>query len=330
MSLDVDDESKSRTETTFAKWASHILVGAPIDGRKSEDEGKGKRDFRGAVRYFRSHRRDESERVARSLVGLRDTVWTFIGILSKAALHDGSSDGTVRERLDRLRASIDANDHDALKREAEATVASLGSLLAERAEQQKLRMAELAEQVRRLGTELEEAKREGELDGLTRLHNRACFDRFAERTCGLAMLGSPACILMVDVDHFKSVNDNYGHPRGDAVLRMVADSLLRTFPRRDDLVARYGGEEFIVVLRNTKLRDAEPLAERVLRAVRAIELQVGEDKVVRPTVSIGVAELIAGESSQAWIERADAALYRAKNGGRNRAVSSTTATEGGR
>lgn len=331
LNTEIEDEAKARTRRCFTRWASHVLVGARLDVR-DDDEGHSrgsgngkeadsapiaKRDLRGAARAFKAHRKDEAERVTSSLATLRDAVWSFIATLSKAALVDGRDDLVIGERIERLRASIESGDHDRLRAEASATVEKIAVLLTDRATEQKRRVAELAEQVRSLGRELEEAKREGELDGLTRLYNRACFDRVIDRTCGLAMLGTPASLLIADIDHFKAVNDRFGHPVGDAVLRAVADALFRTFPRRDDLVARYGGEEFAIVLRNTRLADAQMLAERLLRAVRAVEVKA-DGELLRPTISVGVAELEPGQDVATWIKRADGALYAAKHGGRNR------------
>ncbi|MFO0670618.1 MAG: diguanylate cyclase [Polyangiaceae bacterium] len=315
---EIDEETRSRTESEFSRWARHVLVGAPLVADPASDERAASRDFRGAVRFFRRHRKDESERVTRSLLGLRETVWTFLAVLAKAAHSDGRTDRAMKSQLDKLRGSLESGDLERLRAEAGATVASFDQLIAERANEQRARMAELAAQVRTLGQELEEAKREGELDGLTRLHNRACFDRFVERTAGLALLGTPASLLMVDLDHFKGVNDTHGHRVGDAALKVAADALLRVFPRRDDLVARYGGEEFAVVLRNTKLRDAELLAARVVQAMRAVTVPAGAE-ALKISVSVGVAELVPGEGVGPWIDRADGALYAAKSAGRDRA-----------
>ncbi len=312
--LETEDDAKKQVAELFARWSVHVLVGKPM----TEGAQPGK-DYRGAVRAFRMQRKGEVERFGKAIGDLRGAVWSFVTILSKAAFADGRTDAQMKERLERLRVAVESGDHDVLRTEAQGTVVGLTSLLVARAEEHKARMAELATQVRHLGRELEEAKKEGEMDALTRLFNRACFDRFAERTAGLAMLGTPASLLMIDVDHFKKVNDAFGHPVGDVVLRAVADAIFRTFPRRDDLVARYGGEEFAVVLRNTKRADAEMLAERLLRSVRSIEVAERDERIT-PTVSIGVAELDASEGCESWLRRADAALYRAKQAGRNRSV----------
>jgi diguanylate cyclase (GGDEF)-like protein len=121
---------------------------------------------------------------------------------------------------------------------------------------------------------------------------------------------------MIDVDHFKKVNDTHGHPAGDEVLRRVADCLVRNFLRREDFVARYGGEEFVVVIPDSSLHNAEQRAERVRQSLSELESDTGKTKL-KITASIGLASLASGDSGKSWLERADSALYEAKNGGRN-------------
>jgi diguanylate cyclase (GGDEF)-like protein len=124
---------------------------------------------------------------------------------------------------------------------------------------------------------------------------------------------------MLDIDHFKWVNDTHGHPCGDQVLRETAETLVRCFKRKDDFVARYGGEEFAVVLRDLDLKTARTVAERGMGAIRILEIhRDGLPEPLRITVSMGIARLRPGETAAAWIERADRALYQAKNGGRDR------------
>jgi diguanylate cyclase (GGDEF)-like protein len=127
----------------------------------------------------------------------------------------------------------------------------------------------------------------------------------------------PLSLLLLDVDHFKKVNDTYGHPAGDAVLRGVAQ-LAQQQARETDLVARYGGEEMALVLPETDARGALVIAERI-RATVAAAQHPTEQGALKVTLSVGVATWPgAGEDAAGLIESADRALYRAKQGGRNR------------
>jgi two-component system, cell cycle response regulator len=130
--------------------------------------------------------------------------------------------------------------------------------------------------------------------------------------------GRQLAVLMVDVDHFKSVNDRYGHASGDRALRLIADSL-RVNTRVFDSVARYGGEEFIIVMPGAGPTEAVAAAERLRQAVEKIEFSAMTEMVMPLTISVGVAcASVKMNSSELLLQAADAALYRAKRGGRNR------------
>jgi diguanylate cyclase (GGDEF)-like protein len=128
--------------------------------------------------------------------------------------------------------------------------------------------------------------------------------------------GTPLSISMLDIDHFKKINDTYGHTVGDDVLRSLA-SELREHIRHPDTIGRYGGEEFLIVLPHSTINAAAEQAERLCKYVQSLSIMSGEKKIAM-TVSIGVAQYkIHKEDWEAFLNRADAALYQAKNKGRN-------------
>jgi diguanylate cyclase (GGDEF)-like protein len=167
---------------------------------------------------------------------------------------------------------------------------------------------------------LDANRRMAEVDGLTSVCNHRHFRTLLTRETERArQLSQPLALVMVDVDHFKRVNDNHGHPVGDAVLRHVAGLLARRV-RRSDVVARYGGEEFAILLPGSDATAAARLAEE-LREVIAAGPGVGSEPVLPTavTASFGVAALPADAATEVdLIEAADQALYRAKRAGRNR------------
>lgn len=131
---------------------------------------------------------------------------------------------------------------------------------------------------------------------------------------------------MLDIDHFKQVNDTYGHPAGDAMLCAVADVLANSF-RSNDLLARFGGEEFVIFLVGTPLEDAARVLEKLLQTIEALTVTLPDGQVVHCTASIGATDLHHGETIETLIARADKMLYRAKHNGRNQLqVASTFAT----
>jgi diguanylate cyclase (GGDEF)-like protein len=160
-------------------------------------------------------------------------------------------------------------------------------------------------------------------DALTGVSNRKCFDeRLGAELAFAQRHGTPLCLTLIDVDHFKRVNDGYGHQAGDAVLRAVAAVLARSI-RAEDMVARYGGEEFAVIARGADLRGAGIMAERLRQQV-AEECVEHQGRLLRVTASLGVASLAccgASRDKAGLIALADARLYQAKQRGRNRVVS---------
>jgi len=155
-------------------------------------------------------------------------------------------------------------------------------------------------------------------DPLTGVQNRAALTAAVEREVDASRRhGTPLAMLVFDIDHFKRINDNYGHSYGDDVLRAVAHTAQSTI-RRCDQLFRYGGEEFVVLASYTDQEGARQLAERIRRDIEAIGSVGGRDVCI--TVSLGVALIPPGETADDLFDRADQALYRAKQGGRNRTV----------
>ena len=155
-----------------------------------------------------------------------------------------------------------------------------------------------------------------QLDSLTGVNNRAAMDRCLERELELAHRHDHSLsLLIVDVDHFKRINDNQGHSAGDAVLKTLTACMKETM-RASDMLFRYGGEEFALVLSGTDLDGARQMGERLRAAVAAYPF-VYNNKEIDVTVSIGVASLGSRDSANRLFNKADAALYQAKKAGRN-------------
>lgn len=156
-------------------------------------------------------------------------------------------------------------------------------------------------------------------DPLTGVNNRTAFDITLKREVDLARRhGTALGLVVLDVDHFKQINDRFGHLVGDCVLRDVAEHA-SACARSTDMLFRYGGEEFVIVLSNTSVQGAKRLAERVRAAVEALQCRYGKAQV-RITASLGVACVKDEDTPQSLFERADQALLSAKQAGRNRVV----------
>ena len=185
------------------------------------------------------------------------------------------------------------------------------------------RLASTSDEVVQLRKEIEISRREASTDGLTGLANRKLFDLTMRETASHAMeSGDPLCLLMLDIDFFKKFNDNYGHQTGDKVLKLLALVLTESI-KTHDVAARYGGEEFVVVMPGSDLDDALVVGELIRDRIakKNIVNRTTGKKLGGTTLSVGAAIYVPGEALTDFIERADIALYTAKQTGRNRVVS---------
>ncbi len=171
----------------------------------------------------------------------------------------------------------------------------------------------------RLHEELEQERKRSTLDGLTGLLNRLALDmRLQQEMARWKRQGHPLSVIMLDVDHFKQVNDKFGHQTGDRVLCELARRMA-VVARESDIVARYGGEEFVLVLPDTNLEQARIVAGKLRETVARLKFRY-EQNPVPVTISAGVAQVRRDEDMNAVMSRVDQALYRAKEGGRNRVM----------
>ncbi|WP_343594262.1 GGDEF domain-containing protein [Paracidovorax wautersii] len=171
----------------------------------------------------------------------------------------------------------------------------------------------------------EQLQAQAATDPLTGLSNRRNLIARAERTLAEArQAGRPTALVIADIDHFKRINDRYGHDAGDQVLVSIGARLLRA-SRAHDVVARWGGEEFLILLPDTSAEAAQILAERVRSAVAEAPIEHHAGGRIEATLSLGVCEVGAGESMTSAIARADRALYRSKDAGRDRVTTACIA-----
>ena len=161
---------------------------------------------------------------------------------------------------------------------------------------------------------------QAESDFLTGLLNReTVFREIAEAIDSAQTHKSSIHVLMVDLDHFKTINDTHGHPVGDEVLKHAADAISQA-TRANDTVGRYGGEEFIVCLKGVSAKTAKTVAERIRKRIADTAIQIDQETITL-TASLGIAHFHDGDDLKSLIHQADLALYKAKNGGRNRIAS---------
>ena len=187
-------------------------------------------------------------------------------------------------------------------------------------EQMKQQIEDSKQEISSLQDRLEIATLEALTDPLTELTNRKGLSMaIDESISSLEQAAAYPCLLMLDIDHFKKINDSFGHLLGDKAIKMVANTLKNQIKGKDT-AARYGGEEFSVLLPETEIQNAQIVAENIRRIIESMSIKKASDKQVicRMTISIGVTRYQPDESISDFIGRADNALYQSKNTGRNR------------
>ncbi|WP_166364611.1 GGDEF domain-containing protein [Pseudomonas akapageensis] len=241
-------------------------------------------------------------------------------------------DNQLREQVDGLQNSVqDAADLDSLKHILESRLEGLLGTMDKHQQQRDqrehevaTRLQSLAERVASMEHEalgyrehLEEQRQKALIDPLTGLPNRAAWsERLDKELLGWQQAGGDLLLAMLDLDHFKRINDNYGHLAGDKVLKIVAHEFRKRL-RSTDFIARFGGEEFVLLVPATPLCTGLKLVETLRAAIEACPFHFKSEPVT-VTVSIGITAFKRGERCEQVIQRADQALYRAKNAGRNR------------
>ena len=260
-------------------------------------------------RYVAGHDLEQSERQASN-----DALSTQIsGEMSElgTAVDTGNDLGTLRRHLRTRMDSIGRHLQDFRDREQERSRQAR-----ERTDQMRGRMEELEKEARKLHASLADEKRLSLLDALTRIPNRLAYEqRLEDELDRFRRFGQPICLATCDIDHFKRVNDSYGHRAGDKVLQVVAECFAASV-RSTDFVARYGGEEFVFILPGSTLEDATALMNRIREKISEVGFHF-RGTPVSVTVSGGVTALRADDVSDDAFDRADKAMYQAKDSGRN-------------
>ncbi len=310
-------------QATAEAWARHVSLATPPPGAPEDDSHTrgGRREWEGVRRFIRGYLSNSFRRMGSVSADLRQVIWVFIRTISQSFSEDEDIDTRLLAQMNRLEELVAANAVDVLKREVTDAVRVLTQVIKERNQRHHERMQFLGSQLRTLGSALESARRESETDPLTQVPNRKAFDEYLARTVEMhKAFAQPMSLLIVDIDHFKAVNDTQGHMTGDELLRKFANALVMVFLRKSDFVARLGGDEFAVILRETSETDARVLAGRALARIHAIPITQATEpgNKAMATASIGLAPIAPGDDEKTWFERADRALYQAKQDGRDR------------
>ena len=243
---------------------------------------------------------DETDKV---LGGVRDTVTEFV---ATARQHVGEMETSIL--------SIERKDLDNLFREEITSLMLKNKTLETQARHTEKRLQEQTETIAELRSKLR-------IDALTSLLNRRAFENdLKKEIAGVKRYGYPLSLVMCDIDHFKNINDNFGHRVGDKMLQKIAGVLKKSI-RETDSAYRYGGEEFMLILPHTPGKEACRLAERIRNKIAVFRFLVKSPETsIKITISAGVTQVKRDEDAEEIVTRVDTALYEAKKQGRNRTV----------
>ena len=251
----------------------------------------------------------------------RHEMSTLVAIVREAAsavaIENKSLYGSLNQSTDRFAAVAQINDIRQIKTQIVAEVSALKRVVVERQRAWDSSAALLSDRVAGLERQLQTSRQEASLDSLTNIANRRTFDQTLHEWMSP---GHPGFVVGVfDIDGFKAINDGHGHAQGDRALVALAQTL-KSSVRSHDLVARLGGDEFALLASGLTLRQAEFRLKTIIAALASTQFAGIDGSSITLTVSCGVSEFSAGDTSASLLHRADAALYQAKRLGKNRVV----------
>lgn len=308
----------SFTPHTYAVWYEHTLGINP--GLSAEInqllDGNGQLDDDTVSRLYERHVSEGKQGVDRILrEDMKHLLGKLIEVTAETDKRTQSFGNSLKACRDELHAKPDATSLrsmiDRMASDADAMHGSMFNLHSE--------LEHSEEKLGKLQQELESARREALIDPLTGIYNRRGFEiQVQGMLADATSVDRGLCLLMVDIDHFKMVNDSYGHLFGDKVIRTLAN-MLKSKIKGQDSVARLGGEEFAVLLPETTLPGARTVAEQIRANIEQghIRRLNSQNQIGGITVSIGIAAYHSGSTLVEWLDQADKALYVSKENGRN-------------
>lgn len=293
-----------------------------VERMKLSSDGKlGEETCRELYEKFLSDKRHQ-EMFQKAGDQIHSTLQDVSGLMTNVRSATSEYSGTLQNVSDKLNGAKSTDDLQKIMK----SVVSDTTKMMEQNRKLEEQLDKSARAMDELKKDLDRVRREAMTDGLTGLANRKSFDEQIARLVNETVReGKTFTLLLADIDHFKSFNDNFGHQVGDQVLRLVARTLVDGVKGRD-IAARYGGEEFAIILPDTNIDAGVYVGDSLRKALAnkdVVNRSTGE-QLSKITMSVGVAQYYANESIESLIERADAALYTAKHNGRNQVAAAPT------
>lgn len=271
-----------------------------------------------ARQFISSYRIEEYTFVLKTFEDFKNIIWDFADQLAEDIKEEKTADQTLKESFEKLKDAYESNSVETLKKKSREFINSYAQIQGRKQAHSEQKMGRFRKNLKKVQKQLLEAHHNLHVDHLTQAHNRASFEEQAKKCLQLLQLSEiPSSLILLDIDHFKKVNDTYGHDVGDYVLKECVRLLKEVFIGDNDFVSRIGGEEFAVILPQQDLASAQQKAEKALEHIRS-QVFIHQQHQIRFTVSMGLALLSPNENVGQWLKRSDEALYQSKNNGRNR------------
>lgn len=322
--VELDQAEQADFPKRCEAWARHLLLGSPPPiGPELPVAGDNtpyltKKAFADLRQFVTQRRKSEQSFLSENLGELRSTLIDLVSRLRRAAAEDSDGAAVMSDELRLLAQAVESQSFAELKAQVLHSVQVVGKQLDAQTQRRNDQLQSLGDQLRQMRTDLHRAQGEARRDPLTGLDNRMALDESLARYVALAEAsGEALTAIMVDLDHFKLLNDSFGHQGGDEVLKAASKVLVRCYLRKCDMVCRYGGEEFCILLPSTASGEGARLTVRLLEVFRSTTVE-HQGRKMSFTGSAGIAQLKDGESGLELLQRADEALYAAKRGGRDR------------
>lgn len=301
------------------EFSCHVENGAAVPSFDIPASVDGSREWAHLRRFFADRRKAEREFVTGRMQDYRGVVEDLVAGLRTIGERDQVTETDVRACLDAIQDAVGTGVLTEIKAALSQTVKKVNETFVEQKRQYEMQLAELNNRMSNLRQDLVAAREEMKRDPLTDAYNRGAFDTAIAQSLNMHfILNQPVTLILIDLDHFKDINDTFGHAAGDEVLRAVSECLERSFIRKSDLVARYGGDEFAVILNDTSAANAGQVVERFLKQVDDVRVPYAPADT-RISCSAGYTEIHEDDTVESLIQRADRGLYKAKHAGRNRA-----------
>lgn len=307
--IETEQHPLRKVRTKLDEFAKNLL---------SPDEEIVEKNLFEIRQYFSSLRVDEYSYVQSTFNDFRSIIWDIVKELTEDIVTEKKEDLILKNHFELLKEAVDSQSIESLKSHSRSFIDTFVQLQSKKEKRRSKKVEKFRKNLSVVTDKLNSANQSLHQDHLTGVFNRKAFDKIAQEYIQMSQIDPfDLCLISMDIDHFKKINDRFGHQIGDHVIQECATIAKQHFQNKDAKVFRVGGEEFMILLPYFNIEQARIKCEQLLQSYRQSTL-VKEDMKIQFTVSMGLTLLKAGESLETFVKCSDEALYNSKNTGRNK------------